>query len=110
SGHWVTDALVFLVLDEAQQLGLQGQWEVADLVEEQGAAVGLADAALGTFTGAGEGAAGVTEQLALHQLGRQRRAVDGDAGAFGAAAPAVDGAGQLTLAGAGLAENKDVGV
>ena len=110
AGHRVAHALVFLVLDEAQQLGLQGEREVTDLVEEQGAAIGLADPALGALAGAGEGALGMAEQLALHQLGGQRRAVDGHAGALGAAAPAMDGARQLALAGAGLTENEDVGI
>ena len=67
----VADAFVFLVLDEAQQLGLQRQREVADLVEEQRAAVGLVDPAEGAFGGSGEGTAVVPEQLAFHQVGRQ---------------------------------------
>ncbi|MCY1513294.1 hypothetical protein D9M68_477840 [compost metagenome] len=52
----------------------------------------------------------MTEQLAFHEVGRERRTVDGDEGLLRPLAPAVDGAGQLTLAGAGFAEEKDVGV
>ncbi|QJE81303.1 Uncharacterized protein PA52Ts1_6347 [Pseudomonas aeruginosa] len=110
AGHRIADAFVFLVLDEAQQLGLQGQREVADLVEEQGAAVSLADPAQGAFGGTGEGAATVPEQFAFHQFGGQRRAVDGDLGLLRAFAPGVDGACQFALAGAGFAEDEDVGV
>ncbi|MNH16522.1 hypothetical protein D3C79_761680 [compost metagenome] len=33
-GNRVADAFIFLVLDETQQFGLQGQREIADLVEE----------------------------------------------------------------------------
>ena len=89
---------------------MQGQREVADLVEEQGAAVSLADPAQGAFGGTGEGAATVPEQFAFHQFGGQRRAVDGDLGLLRAFAPGVDGACQFALAGAGFAEDEDVGV
>ncbi|MCY1181149.1 hypothetical protein D9M73_216380 [compost metagenome] len=61
SGNRVADAFIFLVLDETQQFGLQGQREIADLVEEQCAPVSLADPPQGAFAGAGEGAAGVAE-------------------------------------------------
>ncbi|MNH33538.1 hypothetical protein D3C79_940640 [compost metagenome] len=71
TGDRVADALVFLVLDEAQQFGLQGQWEIADFVEEKRAPISLIDSPQGAFAGAGEGAAGVAEQLAFHQLGVQ---------------------------------------
>ncbi len=110
AGHRVADALVLLVLDEAQQLGLQRQREVADLVEEQRAAIGLIDPAQGAFGGSGERAAVVAEQLAFHQVRRQRGAVDGDEGLLRAPAPGVDGTRQLALAGAGLAEDEDIGV
>src|SRR5690606_19593261 len=70
-GHRVADPLVHLLLDEAQQLGLQDQREIADLVQQQAAALGVADPAAGTGAGAGEGAAGVAEQLAFQQLRRR---------------------------------------
>ncbi|MNQ79191.1 hypothetical protein D3C85_941250 [compost metagenome] len=89
---------------------MQAQGEVADLVEEEGATVGLADPAEGAFAGAGEGAAVVAEQLTLHQLGGKRGAVDGDERFLRPLAPSVNGAGQLALAGAGLAEDEDIGV
>ena len=48
----------------------------------------------------GEGAALVTEQLALRQLARQRPAVDGHVGAVGVGAQLVQDAGEQLLAGA----------
>ena len=51
---------------------------VADLVEEERAAVGELELAGAVAVRAGEGAAGVAEELALEQLGRDRRAVERD--------------------------------
>src|SRR5262249_57417295 len=66
---------------------------LANLVEEDGAAVcgfELSDAAL---TSVREGTALVAEQLALHQGRRDRRAVDDDEGCIAARAELVDGPG-----------------
>ena len=49
AGDRVADTLVFLVLNETQQLWLQGQRKVADLIEKQRAAVGLIDSAQACF-------------------------------------------------------------
>ncbi len=57
------------LLQHAQQARLHRQRHVADLVEEQRAAVGLLDAADGAFLArAGEGAADVAEELGLDQV------------------------------------------
>ena len=45
-GAGAADALQLAFLQHAQQLGLEGGGDLADLVEEQGAAVGLLEAAL----------------------------------------------------------------
>ncbi len=66
------------VLDHAQDLLLEGERHVADLVEEQRAALRLLELARPALVGAGEGAALVAEQLALEQRLRERRAVDGE--------------------------------
>ena len=63
------------LLEDAQQLGLQGQGQLADLVEEDGAAVRLFEAAHPGHHRAGEGAFLVTEQFALQQVFRQGGAV-----------------------------------
>ena len=64
------------VLREAQQLGLQLGRHLADLVEKQRPALGLLDDAGLRHRRLRVRAARVAEQLALHQLARQRRAVD----------------------------------
>ena len=52
--------------------------QIADLVEEERAALRQLDLAGHAAIGAGERAALVAEELALDELDRQRRAVDGD--------------------------------
>ena len=94
------------LLQHAQELGLQLGLELADLVEEEGAAVGELDAAAPARGGAGEGALLVAEQLALEQRLAERRAVDRDERARRARAPVVDGARRDLLAGAALAEQQ----
>ena len=86
------DALVDALLQDAQQLHLHGQAHVADLVEEQRAALGDLEAALARGDGAGERALLVSEQFALEQLGGDGAAVDGDEGTLAARARGVDGA------------------
>src|ERR1051325_8685384 len=63
-------------LQDAQPLGLQVEGQIADLVEKERAAVRQLESALTRVHGAGEGAARVSEQLALDERRRQRRTVD----------------------------------
>jgi hypothetical protein len=72
-GHRAADALELALLQHAQQLGLQGRRDLADLVEQQRAAVGQLEAALAHPVGAGERALLVAEQLALEQGRRTGR-------------------------------------
>jgi uncharacterized protein YoaH (UPF0181 family) len=72
------DAVELAVRQHAQQPRLQVERHVADLVEEQRAAVGLLEAAAARGLRAGEGAALVAEELAFEQVLRDRRGVDGD--------------------------------
>ena len=65
-------------LEEAEQLRLQVEAELADFVEEQRAVAGGANEAGVVAVGAGEGAAAVAEQLALEQVARDGGAVEGD--------------------------------
>ena len=62
------DALEAALLEHAQQLGLQLGLELADLVEEERAAVGQLEPAALALGRAGERALLVAEQLALEQL------------------------------------------
>jgi hypothetical protein len=94
------------LLQDAEQRRLRAHRQVADLVEEERAAVCAADQPGPVLAGAGEGAALVTEELALDQRVRNRPAVDRDqlAGPLG---QRVDGAGEELLAGPGLAQEDD---
>ena len=94
-------------LQHAQQAGLGLERHVADLVEEQRAALGLLEAADLARVRAGERAALVAEQLALDQLARDRRHVDGDERAAAALAVVVHRARDELLAGAGFAVDHD---
>ena len=66
------------LLDDAQQLGLRLERDVADLVEEDRALVGELEQPLLRVDGAGERALDVAEQVRLEQVGRQVAGVDGD--------------------------------
>ena len=90
-------------LQHAQQLGLQVERQLADFVEDQGAARGFLEPAELALAGAGEGAALVPEELALGQLAGQGAAIDGHEGAVGDGAQLVQGARQQLLAGAAFA-------
>src|SRR5205814_9201073 len=81
------------VLQHLQELGLQRGVELADLVEEDRAAVGHLEAAGLALVGAGEGAPLVAEQLGLEQLARRRRAVELDEGRPSARGMRVDRSG-----------------
>ena len=92
------------VLQHAQQPRLEQQRHIADLVEEQRAALGLADAPRGALLArAGEGAALIAEQLRFDQVLRQRSAVDRDERLVRARAAEVRRAREDLLADARLA-------
>ena len=69
------DALKRPLAQKAQQLDLDGGVNLADLVQEQRAALRLFEAADAPLVGAGERALLVAEQFALQQRRRQRRAM-----------------------------------
>jgi exopolyphosphatase/pppGpp-phosphohydrolase len=71
------DALEGPILEEAQQLPLDLGREIADLVEEERAALGELDAPPHAPVGAREGAPLVAEEFALDERRRQRRGVHG---------------------------------
>jgi hypothetical protein len=60
-------------LQHTQQAGLHAGGQLAHLVEQQRAAVGLAEQTGALARGAGERAAGVAEQLGLGQLAARAR-------------------------------------
>ena len=106
------DGGVFALLQHAQQARLRLHRHVADLVEEQRAALGLLEAAGGAGVGAGEGAALMAEQFGLNEVARDRRHVDGDERAVAPLAVVVQRARHQFLAGAGLAgdHHREVGL
>ena len=93
-------------LEHAQELGLQRDRQVADLVEEQRAAVRRGERALAIAGGAGERALDVAEQVALDQRLGRRAAVEHDERAVLARRRVVDAARHQLLAGAALAEEQ----
>ena len=104
------DALELALLQHAQQLDLGLERQLADLVEEQRAAVRQLEAALVLADRAGERALLVAEQLALDEAGGDRGAVHLDEQALAPRAGLVDRARDQLLAGAGLARDEDGGV
>ena len=96
-----------LLLDRAQQLDLHRQRQLGDFVEEQRAAVGGLEQARLVGMGAGEAALLVAEELAFHQLGGDRAAVDRHERPGRARALLVDRARDQFLADAGFAGDVD---
>lgn len=98
------------LLQHPQQLDLDGQRQVAHLVEEQRAAVGgLEPSGLGG-EGAGEGPLLVAEQLAFHQRLGQRTAIHGHERPFAPRAQRMHVARDQLLARARLAQDEHVGI
>ena len=87
-----------------------GRRQLADLVEEERAAVGLREEAAAGAVGAGEGALGVAEELALEQRLRDRGAVHRHEGLVAARRLRVDRAREHLLAGAALAREQHRGL
>ena len=93
-------------LDRAQELHLAIRLHLADLVEEQGAAVGELDQPRLGPDRAGERALLVTEQLGLEDLARERAAVNRYERPRGSRRVFVDRPGDELLAGAALAQDQ----
>ncbi len=97
--------LVFL--QHAQQLHLQAHRHVADLVEQQGAALGGLEQAFVGARGAGKRAFDVAEEFRLEQVLGHRAAVDRDERSVLPRARAMDRARKQFLAGAALARDQN---
>src|SRR5579859_1989397 len=100
------DALVaadrtdFFFLQDAQQLSLQLQRQLANFIEEDRAPVGGLEQSLLRLQSAGEGAFFVPEKFAFNERGNERSAIDGHEGTSGERSPKVHGAGDEFFAGA----------
>src|SRR5262249_4073995 len=94
-------------LEDAQELDLERHRQLADLVEEDGAAVGGGEETLAVLGGVGEGALHVAEELVLEERLGDRAAVHDDEGPLVPRRQVVDRARDELLAGAALAEEGD---
>src|SRR5262249_54424133 len=110
NGSAPADAVKLALLENPQQLHLGLGGQLADFVEEKGAAVGQLEAAEALGDGAAERALFMAEKLTFHQASRQGRAVDLDERLVPALAVGMDGAGDHLLAGARLAGDEHRGV
>src|SRR6185436_15941011 len=106
----LADTLVLALLQHPQELGLQLEGKVADLVEENRAAVGDLEPPRPIAQRARERAAHVAEELALEHLARDGAAVDAHERLLRPSAAFVDLPRQELLARAGLARNQHRGV
>src|SRR5690606_18578040 len=94
-------------LQEAKKIGLQLQWQIADFVQKQGAAVGLLNAADFALVGAGECASLMAEHFRLDQVVCDRSAIDRNEGGGIAARPPVQGTSDEFLACAAASTNQN---
>ena len=104
------DRLDDLFLQRAQDLGLRLHAHVANLVEEERAAVRRFELSAPIRNGPGECSLEVSEQLAFNQLLGDRRTIYFNKRPGAASAQRMDAAGHEFLAGAVLSKNKDATV
>ena len=102
AGTVLADPPDLALLQRPEQLGLERRRQISDLVEEDGAALGLLEQALAVPVGPGKRAAGVPEELALQEGGRDGRHVDRHEGARGPLRQRVDGPRHGLLPASGL--------
>ena len=99
------------LLDDPQQLQLRAGSHALDLVQENGAGTGqLKKSRLAAFSGTGEGAVFIAEQLALQQAVRQGGAVDGHKRRRRPGRAVVNGMGKQLFSGAALPCDEDGGL
>jgi len=94
------------VLQDAEELGLDGHGDLGDLVEEDDPAVGLLEQARLVPVGPGEGALAIAEQLRFEEVLGDGGAVADDERLVLVRAQAVDGPGDDLLAGPRLARDE----
>src|SRR6266566_5236780 len=86
-----SETFELLLLDRTEELGLQFEWQIADFVEQQRAAVRRLKAPHSGCHRASKRTSLIPEHLALEQCGRNRRAVDRDKTMVPACARLMDG-------------------
>ncbi len=100
AGAGLADPLEGALLQDAEQLALEVEGDLADLVEEQRAAIGEFEPPDPFAQRPGEATPDMAEELALEQLAGDRRAVHPDHRAGCGGARLVDRPGDEFLAGA----------
>ena len=91
-GLIATDAFDFTFFEDAKKLGLHGDGHIADLVEEESAALGLLEFSDVASGRAGESTFFVAEEFGLDQFGGNGGAIECDEGVFVARRFLVNGA------------------
>ena len=95
------------VLEDSQELHLEVQRHLADLVEEDGAAVRELEVPAAGANRPGEGSFLVSEELAFEKAFRKGAAVHGDERTGGTRALRMDGTRETLFANPGLAEDEE---
>jgi hypothetical protein len=98
AGSALSDPFEGFLLEEAEQLGLGGRPQLPDLIQEERPTLRRFDPPRSISDRAGEGAAGVTKQLADQQLIRKGRGAHRHEGFVGARRKTVERPGQHALA------------
>ena len=101
--HVPHGAKTFL-LEDLQELWLNLKIDIADLVEEERAAVGRVEQAAFRCVRAGECPALVAKELGLHEVTREAGAIHFDEGSGSARADIVNATGEDAFASSGLAQ------
>src|SRR4029077_959112 len=102
-----SEPLELLLLEGAQQCGLEFQADVADLIQKQRASVRQLESTLSLDQGTGKGSLLMAKQFALQQPRRDRGAVDARIGAFAPRAEVVNRARNQFLSGACFSVKQD---
>ncbi len=105
-GSAASEPGVGAILQDVEELGLQGGGHLSDLVEEDGASVADLELAGLALYCSGEGALLVAEEFAFEQVCGHRRAIDLEEHLAGAAGHLVRVHGDDLFAGAAFAEDK----
>ncbi len=109
-GARTSQAFELALLQDAQQFGLQLERNLADLVQEDGSAIGQLKAADALRDGAGESAALMSEEFTFQQSGRNGGTVQLDEGTGMPRAEVMQSTGDQLFARPSLAIDKDGGI
>src|SRR5271167_5029371 len=104
------ETLEFAILEDTQQLDLNGRWHIADFVQKERAAVRQFEFSRLAGDRTGKGPFFVAEQFAFKEIFRDSRAVDLQEWAGGTIGMFVNGARDHVLPDAAFAANQNRGV